>query len=104
RDVADIVASVVPGSRVEFADGASPDVRNYNVSCDKIREVLGFDTQWTVRRGVEQLYAAYKELPLTEELFLGSRFLRIRHVREGIRTGSITPDLRVAQAATGGQE
>src|SRR5690606_33941008 len=60
RDVADIVASVVPGSRVEFADGASPDVRNYNVSCDKIREVLGFDTQWTVRRGVEQLYAAYK--------------------------------------------
>lgn len=102
RDVAEIVASVVPGSRVEFAEGASPDVRNYNVNCDKLRDELGFDTRWTVQTGVEELYRAYKELPLTEEVFLGSRFLRIRHVREGIAGGSIGPDLRVRDTAAGG--
>ena len=47
RDVADIVSEVVPNSVVKFAEGASPDARNYNVNCDKIRRVLpelgGFD-------------------------------------------------------------
>lgn len=100
-DVADIVASVVPGSRVLFADGASPDVRNYNVNCDKIRDVLGFAARWTVRAGVEQLHDAYRALPLTEDLFLGPRFLRIRHVREQIATGAIGEDLRVRAAGEG---
>ena len=99
RDVADIVASVVPNSTVEFAEGASPDIRNYNVSCDKIHNALGFDTKWTVKAGVEELYDAYRNLPLTEEVFLSSRFLRIKHVREGITQGLIKSDLRWASGA-----
>jgi nucleoside-diphosphate-sugar epimerase len=94
RDIADLVASVVPGSSVEFAEDACPDIRNYNVNCDKIRDVLGYRAEWTVRAGIEQLYRAYRDLPLTEEVFLGSRFLRIRYVRERIQDGSLGTDLR----------
>ncbi|MEO0478564.1 MAG: SDR family oxidoreductase [Planctomycetota bacterium] len=101
RDVAEIVSNVVPNSVVEFAEGASPDVRNYNVSCDKLRDTLGYQTDWTVLKGVEELYAAYKELPLTEEMFLSSRFLRIKHVREGIESGLIDSDLRWQSSAEG---
>ena len=61
REVAEIVGEVVPDSEVAFADGASPDIRNYRVNCDKIAETLPeFQPQWTVRRGVEELYAAYR--------------------------------------------
>ena len=38
RDVAEIVGDVVPGSVVAFAEGASPDKRNYRVDCDAHRQ------------------------------------------------------------------
>ena len=37
REVAEIVEEVVPGSRVQYAEGGGPDVRCYRVNCDKIR-------------------------------------------------------------------
>src|SRR5262249_24610590 len=40
RDLAEIVASVIPGCAIEFAADAGPDTRNYRVSCEKIRRVL----------------------------------------------------------------
>lgn len=101
RDVADIVANVVPDSVVEFAEGAEPDKRNYNVNCSKIANAFPeFTCDWTVRKGAEELYAAYKAHGLTEEEFLSARYMRIRHVREGIEAGRITEDLRPIAART----
>ena len=37
RDLAEIVAGVVPGCRIEFAVDAGPDKRSYRVSFEKIR-------------------------------------------------------------------
>ncbi len=43
RELAEIVAEVVPGCRVEYAPGGGPDLRCYRVSFDKInRLVPGF--------------------------------------------------------------
>ncbi len=95
RELADMVAEVVPGSRVIYAEGAQPDKRNYRVNCDRIRAVLpAFDPQWTVRLGMEELYDAYRRHGLTAEEFLGSRYLRIRHVRELQAAGRLDDDLR----------
>ena len=82
RDVGDIVADVVDGARVVYADDASPDIRNYRVNCDKLPDTLpAFQPQWTVRQGVEQLYEAYKRHDLQAEDFHG-KLLRIRHVKK----------------------
>lgn len=95
REVAEIVEDVVPDSRVTFSEGAGPDKRNYRVNCDKIRRVLSdFDPQWTVRRGVEELYDAYKQHGLTLEEFESSRYLRIKRVRELQSKGELGQDLR----------
>ena len=40
RDIAEIVAEVVPGCRIEMAPDAGPDKRSYRVSFDKIARVL----------------------------------------------------------------
>ncbi|MDQ4089239.1 MAG: SDR family oxidoreductase [Actinomycetota bacterium] len=94
REVAAIVEDVVPGSRVTFAEGAGPDLRNYRVNCDKIASVLPeFQPVWTVRKGVEELFAAYCSVGLTPEDVTGARYLRIRQI-EHMLTDRIDDSLR----------
>ena len=95
RELAEIVADVVPNCRVEYADDAGPDKRCYRVDCNYISRTLhGFKPQWTARRGVEELYEAYKRVGLTLEDFEGERFKRIAHVKKLIRDGDLGTDLR----------
>jgi nucleoside-diphosphate-sugar epimerase len=89
-EVAEIVSQVVPGARITFAGGASPDTRNYRVSCDKIHKRLpAFEPQWTVRKGVEQVYDAFCRYGTTAEMFLSSQFIRLKRIRELQESGAL---------------
>jgi len=94
REVAEMVREVVPGSEVTFAEGAGPDLRCYRVDCGKLARVLGLELSWTVRRGVEQLYEAFKEHGLVVGDLTGSRYQRIAHVRSLLERGRLGLDLR----------
>ena len=97
RELAEIVREVVPGSRIEFAEGASPDIRNYRVDCSLLPEVAAeYQPRWNARAGAEQLYKAYREAKLTFEDFEGSRYNRIAHVEQLIADGLLDPSLRSA--------
>jgi nucleoside-diphosphate-sugar epimerase len=94
REIAEMVAQVVPNSKVTFAGDASPDARNYRVNCDKIRKVLpSFKPAWTVRKGVEEVYAAYCEHKTTAEEFLSSSFIRLKKIRELQEQGKLDSTL-----------
>jgi nucleoside-diphosphate-sugar epimerase len=95
REVAQIVHEVVPGSVVKYAEGGGPDLRCYRVDCGKIARTLPeFQPRWTVRRGVEQLYAAYRRYGLTVGEFLGTRYLRIKRIKELQSEGRLDGSLR----------
>lgn len=95
REVAQIVEEIVPSSAICFADSAGPDLRNYRVSCDKLLDTLpAARPEWTVRRGVEELYQQYTALGLTEEDLTGARFQRIRRIQELMAAGQIDSELR----------
>jgi nucleoside-diphosphate-sugar epimerase len=95
RDIANIVAEVVPGCRLEIAPDASPDTRSYRVDFGKIARVLpAFKPQYDARRGAEQLYAAYRNSNLTLEEFEGPRYQRISHIQKLIADGVLTEELR----------
>jgi len=80
-EVAKIVEETVPNSRIRMSEGAGPDARNYRVNCDKLVRVLpDAAPQWTVRRGVEELYQAYLEHGLELDDLEGPRFRRLKHV------------------------
>ncbi len=101
REIAEIVAEVVPGCRLEIAADAGPDKRSYRVSFEKIARVLPeFQPQWDVHRGAEQLYAAYRCSRLTLEEFEGPRYQRISHIRKLMSEGVIGDDLRRAGRTT----
>ena len=95
RDVAEIVEKVVPGATIELADKAGPDLRDYRVDSSKISEMVpGFQPQWTVPAGVEQMYRLFVEYGIPEGDFLG-KLLRIRWLLDGQAAGRITRDLRL---------
>jgi nucleoside-diphosphate-sugar epimerase len=95
RDIAEIVADVVPDCRIETAPDAGPDKRSYRVSFDKIARALpAFKPQWDARRGAEQLYAAYRQAGLVLEEFEGPRYQRISHIQRLMAQNILEPDLR----------
>jgi nucleoside-diphosphate-sugar epimerase len=99
RDIAEIVADVVPDCRVEIATDAGPDARSYRVNFAKIARVLpAFKPQWDARRGAEQLLAAYRQSGLTLGEFEGPRYQRISHIQKLIGDGALGADLRHASA------
>jgi nucleoside-diphosphate-sugar epimerase len=95
REVAELVAQVVPNCEVSFAAGASPDARNYRVDFTKAETSLpGYTPQWTLRAGIEELYAAYKAHGMTEAEFLGPRYYRLKVIRGRIERGELDTNLR----------
>jgi nucleoside-diphosphate-sugar epimerase len=95
RDLAEIVAETVPGSRIEYAEGAGPDKRCYRVNCSKLpRMVPEFEPQWDARRGARQLYAAFQEVGLTTEEFEGPKYKRVAYIRHLLSTGRLDETLR----------
>jgi len=95
RDLARIVAEVVPGCAVEFAEGAAPDTRSYRVSFEKIKNRLpSFKPQWDAKKGAEQLYKAYLASGVTLEEFEGPRYQRIGHINKLLADGILDADLR----------
>jgi nucleoside-diphosphate-sugar epimerase len=102
-EVAEIVEAVVPGSRVQYAEGGGPDVRSYRVNCHRLPEVVpAYRPAWTVQRGVEELFEAFARHSITLEDFESSRFLRLKHVRELQEQGMLDEQLRRRETALEG--
>jgi nucleoside-diphosphate-sugar epimerase len=94
RDVANLVAEVVPNCQVAFAPGAAADTRNYRVDFTKAETKLpGYEPAWTLRAGIEELYEAYKR-SLTRADWEGPRYFRLKTVRGLMERGVLDNDLR----------
>jgi nucleoside-diphosphate-sugar epimerase len=95
RDIAEVVRDTVPDCELEFAAGAGPDTRCYRVDCAKIqRQLPEFQPEWTIAKGAQELYAAYRQVDLTPDAFEGPRFNRIAHIELLMGEGRLDRDLR----------
>jgi nucleoside-diphosphate-sugar epimerase len=96
REVAEIVKQTVPNSQIQYVEGAEPDQRSYRVEFNKIATALpDFKPEWTVPKGAKQLYEAYKKVGLLVEEFEGSRYRRITHLENSLRSGKVDNTLRL---------
>ena len=95
REIADAVASVVPGCRVEIAPGAGPDKRSYRVNFSRITRVLpDFNPIWDVHKGASQLHESFVVAGLTLGDFEGPRYHRTAHIKSLVASGVLAQDLR----------
>jgi nucleoside-diphosphate-sugar epimerase len=94
RQIANIVAEVVPNSKVELSKDHFPDSRNYKVNCSKIQETIPqFNPAWNAIKGAEQLFSAYKNTGLTLKEFEGIKYQRIAHIKYLLKENIISKDL-----------
>src|SRR5215471_15260994 len=95
RAVAEMVRDAVPGSRVSFAEGAGPDLRNYRVDFSKLADTFPhLKLRWSVPEGVSELAAAYARYDFTYADFTSSRYVRLRRIRELLSEGLLDDMLR----------
>jgi nucleoside-diphosphate-sugar epimerase len=95
RELADMVLEVVPGSSIEYEDGAGPDPRCYRANFDKIHRVFPtFKTKWTARKGVQECYDSYRKYGLKRDEYEGIRYKRIAHIQNLISEGKLDTNLR----------
>lgn len=94
-DIADVVAAAVPGSKVVYAPGGEPDIRDYRVDFSKISETLpDFKPQWDLKESVDDLLAAYQQHGMTIVTLEGPRHTRLRKIEELREAGVIDDRLR----------
>jgi nucleoside-diphosphate-sugar epimerase len=93
REIAEIIASVIPGCEVTVGKSAG-DTRSYRVSFDKIKNGLpGFSATWTARRGAEQLYHLFKRIDMSPETYQFRAFTRLKQLRYLQQSGQVDADL-----------
>jgi len=82
------------GAPVTFAEGASPDKRDYRVDFGKLRRLLpAFRPAWTVPAGIDQLVRDMRRHGLTAEEFEHS-FVRLEQINRLQAEGLLDGDLR----------
>lgn len=100
RDVAEIVADVIPGCSLSFG-ASSADNRSYRVSFDKIHDALpDFTCGWDVRQGVEELRDVFSVIEMDAAVFQSRFFTRLKQVRHLVETGQIDETFRWRSPAT----
>jgi nucleoside-diphosphate-sugar epimerase len=93
-DIAEVAASVVPNSTVVITGEAGNDPRSYRVDFTRITErVPAFRPEWPVERGAQELYDAYKQFGLTEDVYR-SRFIRLAWLGTQQREGRLDDSMR----------
>ena len=103
RDIAEMVRAAVPGSKLSFAEGAGPDVRNYRVDFAKLTDTFpDLRLRWTTALGVAELVGAYAEHGLTYEDFMSSRYVRLRRISELLAAGQLDQMLRRVDSSRSG--
>ena len=95
RDLAEIVAEVVPGCQVEFADDAGPDTRSYRVSFEKISSrPAAVQAAMGCQEGRRAALPGLSRSGVTLEEFEGPRYQRIGHINKLLADGILDADLR----------
>ncbi|MEE9208552.1 MAG: NAD-dependent dehydratase, partial [Gemmatimonadota bacterium] len=95
REIAEIVTSVVPNCRIEFADESATDSRTYRVSFKKIASVLpAFERRWDIRWGASELYAAVQKYAAQLSDSEPGRFRRLDRDRRHLIDRRLDSNLR----------
>jgi nucleoside-diphosphate-sugar epimerase len=95
RDIAEIVAEVIPNCTISYTSEGSPDARDYRVDFTRFATAFPeFKYQYTVRDGAQELASHYVENGLTLAMLEGSKFSRLRRLQAGSKLGLLATTLK----------
>ena len=62
REIAEIVNSKLPNTKIKFLKEEASDRRDYRINCQKIKNTIGWKAKFTVEAGVEELIEKFETL------------------------------------------
>ena len=92
--IAEKIKEIIPGTEIEFSKEASKDKRSYKVNFDKIKNELGFETKWTLEKGIKQIFNVMKEKNFSNQDFKAEKYYRVAHINSLIKEKKIDSSLR----------
>ena len=93
-EIATAVVDAVPGSVLEITGETGNDPRSYRVDFSRARKELGFEAQWTIPDGAEQLATEYWARGLTQEGF-DHTYTRLAVLARRQQAGELDASMRV---------
>ncbi len=93
--IGQLIAKQIPGSEVVHM-GNDSDRRNYRVNFDKINGELGFNPNWTVEMGVDQVRQAISEGRVED--YMDARYSNVKSLTEGQTSMLYRPEPNWPQA------
>lgn len=95
REIAQIAVDAVPGAQLTMTPKPGADQRTYKADFSKFsRTFPNFEFQWTARDGAQELYEAFRSIPLRFEDFTDKRFTRLRWLDHLLKAGTLDDRLR----------
>jgi len=93
REIAQKVEQVVPNSTITYAKDANKDSRSYKVDFSKIKQILGYETKWSLDKAIKEIYNLLKMKKFTEENFKDKKYYRVAYIKWLIESGKINNNL-----------
>ena len=94
-ELAQTVARVVPGARLECLASPDADQRTYRTDFGKFaRAFPDCRFRWTIADGAKELYDAFRAIGLRHEDFVDRRFTRLKWLRYLLDSGRLDQSLR----------
>lgn len=94
KTVAEMVKSVVPGTKIEIKNENPSDARSYKVDFSKIYS-LGFNPQLSVMDGVKEIYDIFKKVNLTKKDFESSDYITLKKYQEFVKNGKMDKNFKL---------
>ena len=79
---------------ISIANEDAGDTRDYNVSFNKANEVLRFQSEWPLDRGIKEIKDVYMAVELNNEIFNSRFYTRLKQINYLIENKKIDMSLR----------
>lgn len=67
NELAEIIRNLLPGTRIEYIENEPTDRRDYRINCQKIKNIIGWKSQYFVEDGIKELIGKFESLDLDWE-------------------------------------
>ncbi|MFN8258864.1 MAG: NAD(P)-dependent oxidoreductase [Bacteroidales bacterium] len=94
KDIARLVGEVIPGCQVIITGEHGSDSRSYRVNFDLIaKELSNFKPQWTLKKGIEEVYEGYKKYKMDNDKFTNRYFIRLKQLQYHLNNKKLNDQL-----------
>lgn len=83
KTIAEVVQSVMPGTRIEIKSESSSDSRSYKVDFSKLYS-LGFYPKRTVLEGIREMYEVFKAVHFNKDYFENDHYITLNRYQNKI--------------------